>query len=297
VSTTRVTLPKKLSPNARPVDLLRLTPSDAHWSLIIMTILTQLSVGALATIWLLHLLGASTRLGLAALTSVLVGGVALSASMLHLGRPAHAYRALRMWKRSWLSREVLMFSAFAIVSCAYAATLALGLPGTAVGALTVLLGLGGVTASAFIYRVPSRPIWNTPFTVVQFHLTAATLGPLFVSAIGAGEPRVLGIAAASMAATQLVALALRFFRLSASDTVELRASGVLLATTFASRFILRGALLVLGAIVLPLSTSHVAAGVLALAAALAAELLGRYLFFICAVPKHLAAPYVGSEAA
>jgi hypothetical protein len=26
-------------------------------------------------------------------------------------------------------------------------------------------------------------------------------------------------------------------------------------------------------------------------------LLGRYLFFVCAVPKHLAAPYLGSEAA
>ena len=39
-----------------------------------MTVLTQLSVGAFATIWLLQLLGASTRLGVAALTSLLVGG-------------------------------------------------------------------------------------------------------------------------------------------------------------------------------------------------------------------------------
>ena len=202
-----------------------------------------------------------------------------------------------MWKRSWLSREVLLFSAFAVVSCAYAAMLWLGLPGAAVGALTVLLGFGGVTASAFLYRVPSRPTWNTPFTVVQFHLTAATLGPLFVSAIGAGEPRLLGIAAASMAATQMVALALSFFRLSVSDTVELRASSTLLATTFAWHLILRGTLLVVGAIALPLFTSHPAVLALALAAALAAELLGRYLFFVCAVPKHLAAPYLGSEAA
>ena len=133
--------------------------------------------------------------------------------------------------------------------------------------------------------------------MVQFHLTAATLGPLFVAAIGAGEPRLLAVVAASMAATQLMALALRFFRLSASDTVELRASGTLLATTFASRFVLRGALLVLGAIALPLVSSHPAVLAAALAAALAAETLGRYLFFVCAVPKHLTAPYLGSEAA
>jgi len=31
--------------------------------------------------------------------------------------------------------------------------------------------------------------------------------------------------------------------------------------------------------------------------ALAGEIVGRYLFFVSAVPKHMAAPYLGSEAA
>ena len=83
-----------------------------------MTVLTQLSVGAFATIWLLQLLGAAGRLGVAALASLLVGGLALAASTLHLGRPVHAYRALRMWRRSWLSREVLLFGAFSGVAAA-----------------------------------------------------------------------------------------------------------------------------------------------------------------------------------
>ena len=55
---------------------------------------------------------ASARLSIAAIGSLTVGGLALGASTMHLGRPIHAYRALKMWKRSWLSREVLMFSAF-----------------------------------------------------------------------------------------------------------------------------------------------------------------------------------------
>lgn len=298
VSTTRITLPSTLAPNARPVDLLRLEPSDAHWSLILMTVLTQLSVGTLATIWLLQLAGASTRLNLAALTSVLVGSLALGSSTLHLGRPVHAYRALKMWRRSWLSREVLLFTLFSIVSGLYAAALWLTLPGAVViGGLTAGLGLAGVTASAFIYRVPSRPAWNTPFTIAQFHLTAATLGPLLAAAVGAGAPRLLAIASATMAGTQLVSLAIRFFRLSASSTVELRATGTLLATTFGSRFVLRGALLAFGAIALPLFTSQPIALWVGLAAAVAAELLGRYLFFVCTVPKHMVAPYLGSEAA
>lgn len=298
LSTTRITLPKHLAPNARPVDLVHLELSEPHWSLVIMTTLTQLAVGTLATVWLLEMLGASAALGATAITSVLVGGLALAASTLHLGRPIHAYRALRMWRRSWLSREVLLFTAFSVVSCAYAFALwTAPSVGTGFGALTVIFGLGGVTASAYIYRVPSRPAWNTPFTIVHFHLTAATLGPLFAAAVGAGDPRWLGIAAAAMAGAQLVTLALRFFRLTASDGVELRASGTLLATTLASRFVLRGVLLVVGAIALPLFTAHPAVLWVALLTALAGETLGRYLFFVSAVPKHMMAPYLGSEAA
>jgi len=36
---------------------------------------------------------------------------------------------------------------------------------------------------------------------------------------------------------------------------------------------------------------------LALVLTLSGEAIGRYLFFVSAVPKHLAAPYLGSEAA
>src|SRR6185503_15015259 len=107
VSTTRITLPDSLPPNARPRDITHVKPEHPHWPLVVMTVLTQMSVGAFTTIWLLQLLGAS-RLGIAALASLLVGALALNASTLHLGRPIHAYRALRMWRRSWLSREVLL---------------------------------------------------------------------------------------------------------------------------------------------------------------------------------------------
>ena len=120
LSTTRITLPADFPPNSRPVDLFGLTPGDPHWPLIVMTVLTQLSVGALATIWLLDLFDASTRLRVAALTAVLVGVMALAASTLHLGRPVYAYRTLKMWRRSWLSREVLLFAMFSTVACVYA---------------------------------------------------------------------------------------------------------------------------------------------------------------------------------
>ena len=168
---------------------------------------------------------------------------------------------------------------------------------TGIGAFTVVLGIGGVIASAYIYRVPSRPAWNTPFTLVAFHLTSATLGPLFAAAVAAGDARWLGVATATMAGAQLITLALRFFQLSASDAIELRASATLLATTLASRLVLRGALLGVGAIALPLFSSRPVVLWAAFFLALAGETLGRYLFFVSAVPKHMAAAYLGSEAA
>ena len=172
LSTTRVTLPKTLPPNATPVGVTNVVPEHPHWPLVVMTVLTQLAVGAFTTIWLSQVFGAAAHLGTAALASLIVGGLALSASTLHLGRPIHAYRAIRMWRRSWLSREVLLFSAFSGIAGAYAAVLWFGLPGGGyVGALTVAVGIAGVTSSACIYRVPSRPAWNTPLhaAAVQSH--------------------------------------------------------------------------------------------------------------------------------
>ena len=304
LSTTRVT-PRELPPNAQPVGISHVRPDHPHWPLVVMTVLTQLSVGAFATIWLLNMFGATTGLGIAALASLAVGGLALSASTLHLGRPAFAYRALRMWRRSWLSREVLLFSLFSGIAGAYDGLLWLGLPGGAlVGALTVLVGIAGVSASACIYRVPSRPAWNTPFTLVQFNLTAGVLGPLFAAAVGAGQTRWLAVAAAAMAGGQFLLLALRFLRCIASDSVELRGTARLLSTVLRRTLLLRGALLAVGAVALPLVVggSGVAPLVvmpLALLLALAAEILGRYLFFVSVVPRHMAAPYMaaGSEAA
>ena len=298
VSTTRVSLPDALPPNARPTDQTHVRCAEPHWPLVAMTVLTQLSVGALATIWMVQLLGASTRLGLAAVVSLMVAGCALAGSTLHLGRPIHAYRALRMWKRSWLSREVLLFSTFSLSATLYAAALWFGPAKTAsaafLGGLTTVLGLAGVWASACIYRVPSRPAWNSRFTIVYFALTAAVLGPLFVAALGAGDPLWLGAAAASAGAGQMVLLALRFFRLIASGSIELRGTARLLSTTLRPQLLTRGALLGLGGIVLPLQGLTL----IALGLAFAGELLGRYLFFVSVVPKHMTAPYLAeSEAA
>jgi Fe-S-cluster-containing dehydrogenase component/DMSO reductase anchor subunit len=304
VSTTRISVPADLPPDTRPRDITHVVPEHAHWSLVLMTVLTQLSVGAFAAIWLLQLLGGSAGLDVAALVSLAASGVALGAATFHLGRPAYAYRALRMWRRSWLSREVLLFGAFSAVASVYAAMLWFRIAGSAtLGGVTALLGVAGVVASASIYRVPSRPAWNTPYTILHFGLTAGILGPLVAAAAAAGDARALGLAAAAMAGAQFVVLALRFFRCIASDRLELRGTARLLSTVFAKHFVVRGLLLALGAIVIPMALvigppeggPYVGIYVgIGLACALAGEILGRYLFFVSVVPRHLAAPYLAA---
>jgi len=295
ISSTRITLPNNLPPDTRKADFFRVRPEDPHWPLVAMTVLTQLSVGAFVTIWLLQLFGKTTRLGVAALVSIIVAGLALSASTLHLGRPIYAYRALKMWKRSWLSREVLLFGCFSGVAFLYAALLWFKLPGSlAIGALTSLLGAAGVTASACIYLVPARPAWNSKHTVAGFFLTAMLLGPLLAASLGIGDRRWLSIAIVAATAGHLLNEAGKFFWLTASDSFELQASARLLSTTLASSFLGSGALLCLGGIILPLFVPTWAGASASLLTVLAGEVLGRYVFFVSVVPKNMAASYLSA---
>jgi len=188
-----------------------------------------------------------------------------------------------------------MFGCFSALAGFYAASLWLALAFSApLGGLTALTGLAGIAASAFIYLVPARPSWNTKFTIADFFLTAAVLGPLFAAWIGAGAGRSLSSLAVVAAAAQMVNQATRFLRLIGSDSFELQASARLLSTILARPLLLRVALLVIGGIAIPLSGSAYARFV-AFPLALAAEFVGRYLFYVSVVPKNIAAPYLSLQ--
>ena len=167
ISTTRITLPQDTIASLERVDIETLRPEHPHWSLVWMTSLIQLSAGTLAVTLL------SGDAGPIALTLILVLTVfTLNISALHLGRPAYAWRALKMWRRSWLSLEVLLFGLFfATLSALTAASwLAAAYPTTPFASfvfatlhfLAPAVGIAGILASARIYLVPARPAWNTP---------------------------------------------------------------------------------------------------------------------------------------
>lgn len=275
LSTTRITLPESGIPLER-VDRERSRPEHPHFSLVFVLVMTQFAIGTVAALVARQISGAVMP-AWAAILPLLVAGVALAAAPAHLGRPIHAYRAIRNWRRSWLSREVLALGLFAKVTAAYAAIMFFEVAGAvAMGCAATLLGAMGVMSSARIYMVPARPSWATPHTMADFFLTAAVLG----------TPVLAPAAAATAMLAQLAMQVARHRALAASEMPERRASAEFLGRELRVQFLARLGLLAAALMALPFNPF------VSLALAAAGELLGRWIFFASAVPKTVASTYL-----
>jgi DMSO reductase anchor subunit len=198
-----------------------------------------------------------------------LAGSALGASLLHLGRPAHAWKALRNLRRSWLSREVLLLGVYAAVAAVAAVVAA---PALVLAAAAV--GVAGVGASGRLYVVPGRPSWNTPLTIAAFYLAGLATGPLLTGHRGL---------AAGAAAAQLALWLANLVRLARDPRREWNGTVVLHRDRFPTLTALRVAATV-GGIALA-TTAAPAAFVLVLLGL--GELVGRYLFYVTVVPLNM----------
>ncbi len=312
ISTTRITLPKNGGAALERVDIETLRLEHSHWSLVWMTSLIQLSAGTLVTALLSHHAGPIALTLILALTAF-----TLAISVLHLGRPAYAWRAIKMWRRSWLSREVLLFGLFfgsltVLTIAAWVHTLHIVPINTPTMLMLCILapafGVAGILASAYIYLVPARPAWNTPHTPTDFLLSSAVLGsaavPLLIRITDSLRilPQLQSLPMPNFTPTMpvwpLVLFSVlwilnhitRAIRLQYSEVYERRASASLLNTDS-----LRGTFLVAFAFIgLAVLLSLVGFPTFALPAALAGILSARYLFFVSVVPLNMALTFVRS---
>lgn len=173
------------SSNWRPADSHDLAPAHAHTPLAVMLVATQAGAGLLLFDGIARFTSVvpTPPLWHALLGTVLaIAGIA--AATLHLGRPLQAWRAFLGWKRSWLSREILVFGAWAGAAATYAALLAGApiRPSWAVpvaGAAAIALGLLGVFSSVMVYAVTRRPFWSFPRTGLRFLGTLSGCGAVF----------------------------------------------------------------------------------------------------------------------
>lgn len=298
ISTTKITMRRELPRDTTKVDVSRVEPEHPHWTLIFMTVFTQMAVGAIASMSASQSLAGSSIARIPAAGVVLIALFALGASTLHLGRPMYAFRALSMWRRSWLSREVLFFSLFANAAVGYAVLLWIGCAGSRpAGMVAAALGLIAIYASARLYVVAARPAWNSVHTVFEFYLCAAFTGPLLASLFIPSPRHTLIHAAAGGAIALVVQQAIKMIWLRSSSVFELRAAGELLRYRLFSKFALRLCALAGMVLALEFLTANLWLRALCLLLAAGTELLGRYLFFVSVVPKNMAAPYLREKRA
>jgi formate dehydrogenase iron-sulfur subunit len=311
LSTTRVMVPVHVPAGTRAVTDPRVRPEDPHWPLVALTMLTQLSLGVVAATVSTQLATSAGRdaLGRGAVAALVAGAVALAASLLHLGRPTRALKALRNLRGSWLSREVALFPLFSALSFTYAALWLDRSDPTAVAAAAVVglaaaaVGAAGVYASGRIYLVPARPVWNSRRTLVSFFGTALVIGPP-VALLAMGLDRlgrrwvVVLVAAAAVGVVVQLAVAHHLVHtVRGRDDRQHRGTAQLLSGRFQSLFWFRLAAAAMGLALLawvPWGLDTPAAAgrlVVALALVAAGELAGRYLFYVTVVPFDMAGSY------
>ncbi|MBX3608635.1 MAG: dimethyl sulfoxide reductase anchor subunit [Hydrogenophaga sp.] len=109
--------------------------------------------------------------------------LALIASFFHLGHPMRAWRAVLMWRTSWMSREVIVLPAFMALAGGWAVWATLADPPTAAAAAPWLAALvipGALLlwyCTAMIYAcIRFVQEWAHPLTVVNYTLLGLASG-------------------------------------------------------------------------------------------------------------------------
>jgi DMSO reductase anchor subunit len=186
--TTRYLSRRGAPKNLTAADAFALRPQPPHWPLAVMLTLLPAAVGLFTAAAFLPL-GLSSfvtdyvtnRPALSPVSPVPsvayyvtlagwgLGAIGLAASGFHLGQPRRAWRIFLGWRRSWLSREAMVFGAwFGLASAALVAP--------RIVPLAVLVGVVGLFCSVMIYVDTRRTFWRLAQTAPRFFGTAAVVG-------------------------------------------------------------------------------------------------------------------------
>jgi DMSO reductase anchor subunit len=182
------------------------------WSVVLFTTLAGTAQGLVVTLALAELASVPMSTGFLAnalVLAVALLAVALAASSFHLGRPARAWRAVLMWRTSWLSREVIVLPTFIGVCALWWLALRHGwdLPWLPAAALVFAAALWLCTAMIYACIRFIRE-WAQPLTLVNFTLIGLSSGLVMACALAAlAGQRALLLAAAPIALALTLAAA------------------------------------------------------------------------------------------
>ena len=283
-----------------------------EWALIAFTILSQMAVGSFLILGIVHFYAVrkagveeADRLSDRAwLAIVVVMGLALVASLFHLGNPINAPRAVSNVATSWLSREILTGVVFAVLALVFAVMqwfkVGSFLLRNVITWVTAIVGLVMIYFESRIYMIQAEPAWNTFATPVSFYVTALLLGSLAMGVafvanyayvqskvpecadtqceLMRGSLRWIAVLAIVLVGIDLIVIPVYLAYLSTSSGAGL-ATVKLLSGPFSAALIARLALGFLGAGIFGAFLYRNALSVGAFIIVLAGEVLGRYLFY------------------
>jgi Fe-S-cluster-containing dehydrogenase component/DMSO reductase anchor subunit len=318
--TTRYLSRRGLPGGLEPGDAHIRRPAPSHPSLIGMLVLTQLSVGAYCVESLLRALyqnNLMTRLSAVhSLTALGAGLLALGTSTLHLGRPLAAWRAVIGLRRSWLSREIIIFGLFAglalVQACGFWLSPLHAFNSAGFGLLVDVCGMAGVFSSVMIYHDTRRVFWRAVPVGFKFFGTTILLGAAVILFVTTLQGLLYPAVAANGTYQQLTAflskwlitvsalkLAMEvsvFRHLLQKHSASMKETALLLSGELAEISTARFLAGAIGGVLLPMAflVQRPAPGIATLGVTIwmmlfviLGELLERYLFFTAVVPERM----------
>ncbi len=174
--TTRYISSNPVPDTADAADAAKPRTEQAHTPLVVMLVLTQFATGAI-------LFAQNSVMRWTGFMAALLG---IGASVLHLGQPLKAWRCFLGWRKSWLSREIMAFGAFAPAAFGFALNL---IPLWLAG----VVGLTSVFCSVMVYVDTRRPFWAARWTAPRFFGTTLLTGVAFAACFDASFATVAAI--------------------------------------------------------------------------------------------------------
>ncbi len=170
---TRYVTEKDIPRDAKAADQQELVPEHAHLPLVVMLVLTQMALGCFS---FAVFSDEGTKMHIIfGMVALLLG---IFSSAMHLGRPLGAWRAFLGLKKSWLSREIVVFGALIGISAVWTVQEFTSIVPKEIplGMLTIIVGMLGVFCSAMIYDDTKRPFWHISVSGPKFIGTTLILG-------------------------------------------------------------------------------------------------------------------------
>lgn len=188
------------------------------FSVVFFTTLAGAAQGLVVTLAMAALAGvamAPAFVPMALVVALVMLVVSLASSFFHLGHPERAWRAMMMWRTSWLSREVIVLPAFIGVVALWAGALWWGgaaLPPALAGTLLPLLAIALAAllwlCTAMIYAcIRFIQEWAHPLTLANYVLIGLSSGLVLACALAALAGETALLAATGPLAVLFTALA------------------------------------------------------------------------------------------